>query len=162
MRLLLNLVDFVYRAQDPENRGRHLLSRILFAMVTKFEALKEYIPKRIQQVRKSWHPASSSCFNCPACSLLTCSLCFRSCVIACCICAPRAKACLLHAGAQHSPPSPELRNLRSLFSLCRADEDPQEDTIKEIKALMYTMVFGLKTVAWCNTNARVAYVSRSL
>jgi hypothetical protein len=44
----------------------------------------------------------------------------------------------------------------------RTEEQFPEDSIKEVKQLIYTMVFGMKTVAWCISNFRPSKSQRSM
>ena len=106
VRLILNLVDHIYRTSEKGNRGRLLLVRILSALVNKFDTLRVYIPKLIGLVSKK---------------------------------EKRLK---------------EQGHAWTLAYTPRTEQDFPEDSVREVKQLMFTMVFGLKTVVWCISNFR--------
>eukprot|EP00466_Bigelowiella_natans_P000476 jgi/Bigna1/33130/e_gw1.1.3.1 len=106
VRLILTLVDHIYRTSDSQDRGRTLLVRILSALVNKFDTLKDYIPKLIDLVNKKKKKVQAQ------------------------------------------------GHTWTLAYTPRTEEEFPGDSVREVKQLMFTMVFGLKTVVWCISNFR--------
>ncbi|GAB5370731.1 hypothetical protein AAMO2058_001518200 [Amorphochlora amoebiformis] len=113
VRLILTLVDHIYRTQDAKDRGRTLLVRILSALVNKFDTLKDYIPKLIHLVNKKKKRVQAQ------------------------------------------------GHTWTLAYTPRTEEEFPEDSVREVKQLMFTMVFGLKTVVWCISNFRSHSITHS-
>ena len=129
VRLLLNLVDFIYHNQDADPiRGRTLLVRILSTLVRKFGTLAHYIPLVILGAKKKEDEKTSLKYK----GTLT----------------PIKSSLQLGVPPVPYVESDSLRK-RLVGSLPDIVDSPDD-----VMSLVGTMILGLKTVIWCLTNYR--------
>ncbi len=202
VRLVLSLVDHIYRDHDQSQQGmgfslrpirrpffltranidpvllivlclgRGLLVRILSTLVNKFETLKDALPRIIenwQQLRASKLLAESTAANATslAAASAAASAAHMQAAAAAVGAAPgssAATAALTAAAAATSAAAAAATAQATATSAAAAaaraadsEDEVPEESIKEYKTLIFTMVFGLKTVAWCILNYRGPY-----
>ena len=125
VRLLLNIVDPIFHnKEDNPQLGRDLLVRILDALVSKLGSLKDYIP--LVQAAEASRKAKQQEEAEEEASL--------------------ADEAALEARIAMSPDEIET----TLWS-CNVDSDAQE-SIKDLQAIVRSIVVGLKTVIWSVNN----------
>jgi len=129
VRLLLNLVDNIYHNDHPIHmKGWHLLLRILSTLVDKFETLSSYIPVLIAREERNAKVKKTTETN-----------------------------YIIKLKEAHIS-----RKERTFQKKERKEEERfftngivNDDSTKDAKALIRTMVLGLKTVVWCISNYKV-------
>lgn len=129
VRLLLNLMDYIFHNKDSDHRfGRMLLVRILESLVSKFGTLKASIPRVIQSDHLKRSQKTEEFDNRALAKLRQSEL----------LLMPEVNDKDI-SSAENKKPSVGINNQIS-------------DSVNDIKSLIRTLILGLKTVIWCVTN----------